>query len=105
MKHRYAVIGVALLALGLSACAAGTASSHHVVEGGDLSQLLLGLWHGFIAPVTLIIEVVNRLAPHILPLRLRMYESRDVGVAYDVGFYFGLLGGPLVGWRNWNGRR
>ena len=61
-----------------------------------LSQLLLGFWHGVIAPVTLIVEIVNRLAPSLLPWKVHLYESRDTGVWYDVGFYVGLAGGPSV---------
>jgi len=90
--------GCALLAL--SACVAGSAASQTAAGGGDLSLFLLGVWHGLIAPVTLILEVVNRLAPHALPWTVRMYEAKNVGVAYDVGFYLGMGGGPtvLVGW-------
>jgi hypothetical protein len=68
-----------------------------------LSQFLLGLWHGVIAPIMLILEVINRLAPHVLPWTVRFYESEGTGVVYDVGFYIGLGGGPLAigsGWRN-----
>ena len=93
---------VALLALG--ACTAGTSASHEAAAGGDLSQLLLGFWHGIIAPVTLIVEAVNRLAPHTLPWSLRMYEPGGTGVAYDVGFYFGLAGGPSLAWGSWRRR-
>ncbi len=100
MRHvlKFACAGVVLLAL--EACTAGSAASQSAASGGDLSQFLLGLWHGLIAPVTLIIELINRLAPHVLPWTVRMYEPKTVGVAYDVGFYFGMGGGPavLLGW-------
>jgi hypothetical protein len=61
-----------------------------------LSQLLLGFWHGVIAPATLIGEIINRFAPHALPWTLRLYESRGTGVAYDAGFYLGLAGAPSI---------
>jgi hypothetical protein len=103
--HRHLKIALAAVALlALSACVAGSAESQHAAAGGLLSQFLLGLWHGVIAPVTLIVEVVNRLAPHLLPWRLRLYEARDTGVPYDVGFYLGLVGSPLVIRGSW-GRR
>ncbi len=91
---------LSLLALG--ACAAGSADSHHAAMGGDLPQFLLGLWHGVIAPITLIIEIINRLVPHALPWATHLYEKDGTGTAYDVGFYLGLAGGPpivLTGWR------
>jgi hypothetical protein len=93
---------IALLALG--ACAAGSAESHHAAAGGALQQFLLGLWHGIIAPVMLIIEVVNRLAPNALPWRLHMYETSNTGVIYDIGFYLGLAGGPPIVFTGWSRR-
>jgi hypothetical protein len=89
------------LLLALSACVAGSGESAHAASGGWLSQFLLGIWHGFIGPVTLIIEIINKLAPHVLPWQVRFYESRDTGVAYDVGFYLGLSGHPVVWTRRW----
>ena len=63
------------------------------------------LWHGLIAPVMLIGEVVNRLAPHLLPWSVRFYEAKASGAAYDVGFYVGLVGSPLVIGSRWSRRR
>jgi hypothetical protein len=98
-------VGLAAVALlALSACVAGSAESQHAASGGLLSQLLLGFWHGVIAPVTLIVEIVNRLAPHALPWRLHLYEARDTGVAYDVGFYLGLVGSLIVIGGRWSRR-
>jgi len=97
------IVFVAVALLTLSACVAGSGESQHAASGGLLSQLLLGFWHGVIAPVTLIVEVINRLDPKLLPWRVHLYESRDTGVWYDVGFYVGLVGSPIVvvggGWR------
>jgi len=50
----------------------------------------------------LIIEVIDRLAPHVLPWTVRMYEAKGTDVVYDVGFYLGLAGSPVIfvsGWR------
>jgi hypothetical protein len=93
------LLGVLLLAL--SACVAGSEESHHAAAGGLISQGLLGLWQGIIAPATLLVEVINHFAPKALPWQLHMYETTGTGWAYDIGFYFGLLGGPgavLGGW-------
>ncbi len=98
MKRSLTICGMVAIALTLGACVAGSADSQHAAAGGWLSQLLLGFWHGLIAPVTLIVEVINRFAPHPLPWRAHLYESRNTGVIYDVGFYVGLAGGPTFAW-------
>lgn len=91
------VIGVAL---GLTACAAGTPDATHTAAGGPLSELVLGFWHGLIAPITLLVEVIHRYIPGVIPLSWRLYEGSGVGVPYDIGFYFGLAGGPsFLFWR------
>ena len=99
------VAGLTLAVLALGACAAGSDASHHAAAGGMVSQLFLGLWHGIIAPVALLVEVVNVLSPHTLPWQLRLYEPSGTGVAYDVGFYFGILGGPGMILGGWSHRR
>ncbi len=97
-------IFVTVLVLSLSACVAGSGESAHAAGGGVVAQLLLGFWHGIIAPLTLLGEIVNRFLPHLLPWRLHLYEIKAVGVAYDIGFYFGLAGGPSVVWHRWSRR-
>ncbi|MBV9997418.1 MAG: hypothetical protein JO127_19625 [Caulobacteraceae bacterium] len=91
-------------ALALAACVAGSAESGHAASGGLLSGFLLGFWHGLIGPVMLIIEVINRLQPHLLPWSVRFYETRATGPAYDVGFYLGLVGSPLFAGSRWRAR-
>ena len=105
MKRILIFVGLAGLALTLAACAAESAESQHAASGGVLSQLLLGFWHGLIAPVMLIIEVIDKFAPHLLPWDVKFYESRGTGVVYDVGFYFGLAGGPPIVFSTWSRRR
>jgi hypothetical protein len=102
---RVLVIAGVLLTLALGACVAGSAESQHAAAGGVLSQLLLGFWHGLIAPVMLIVEVINRFAPHLLPWTVSFYETHAAGVAYDVGFYFGLAGSPVLIGTGWSRRR
>jgi hypothetical protein len=105
VKRGLLVAGTIVLVLALGACVAGSAESGHAASGGLLSQILLGFWHGLIAPVMLIIEVIDRFLPHLLPWSVRFYESRGAGVAYDVGFYFGLVGSPLIIGAGWSRRR
>ncbi len=96
MKTTFKIAGALFLLTALTACAAGSADAHHMAAGGPLSQALLGFWHGLIAPVTLLVEVINAFAPHTLPWALHLYESSDTGVFYDIGFYLGLAGGPSI---------
>jgi hypothetical protein len=96
------ITAVMVAVLALSACVAGSGESAQAASGGMLSQFLLGLWHGIIAPVTLIGEIVNRFFPHALPWQMHLYEAKVKGVAYDVGFYLGLAGGPSFAFgRRW----
>jgi hypothetical protein len=95
MRTRALRIGGAMVTiLALGACTAGSAEAGHAASGGLVAQFLLGFWHGLIGPVTLIGEIINRFLPHLLPWQVRLYETKASGVAYDVGFYLGLAGGP-----------
>ena len=101
MRTGLKIAGVVGLVLLLAACVAGSAESHHAAAGGALSQFLLGLWHGIIGPFMLIIEVINAIRPHTLPWTVHFYETSGTGIAYDIGFYFGLVSGPgaiIGGW-------
>lgn len=82
----------------LTACAAGSPDSHQAAGAGAISQLVLGFWHGVIAPVTLVIEVIRRFVPGVLPWPWHLYEATGTGVPYDVGFFFGITGGPTIFW-------
>jgi len=57
-----------------------TADSH-----GRVAGILLGLWHGIISPVTLVLSFVNQ--------GVQMYEVHNDGSQYNLGF---LLGVALV---------
>jgi|GEM_PF-1124290 len=87
---------VMVLLLGLAACAAGSDASHHAAQGGTVSEIMLGVWHGLIAPVTLIGEIIQKVAPNALPWTFRVYEPEGTGVLYDVGFVLGLVIGPSL---------
>jgi hypothetical protein len=93
---KFAVTALALL--GLTACVATSAASVEAAQGGTLSEVMLGFWHGMIAPVTLIGEIVDAVAPSLLPWSFRVYETQNTGVLYDVGFFVGLFAGPSLFW-------
>jgi hypothetical protein len=90
------IASVLLLMFALTACVAGSGESQHAASGGALAQFLLGLWQGVIGPLTLLAEIINRLLPHLLPWHVRFYETTAAGPFYDVGFFLGLVGGPLA---------
>lgn len=54
-----------------------TPNNHGVVAGA-----LLGLWHGIISPVTLIMSFFNR--------NVQMYEVHNNGREYNLGFLLGI---------------
>jgi hypothetical protein len=98
MKFTVGTAAAGLAMLTLTACVAGSPDAAHAAAGGWVSLLFLGLWHGLIGPVTLIVEIVNHFAPHLLPWKAHIYDTGASGVPYDVGFYFGLAGSPVVLW-------
>ena len=49
---------------------------------GRIARAGAGLWHGIIAPVTLVISFFNS--------DVRMYEVHNAGSEYDLGFLLGL---------------
>jgi hypothetical protein len=103
MTSRKGLILALGLALFLAACAAGSPDARQAAGGGPLSLLVLGFWHGLIAPVALIIEVIQRFFPAVLPIpqKWHLYETSAASVPYDLGFYFGLGGGPIFAYSRW----
>ena len=51
-------------------------------ENGRVAGLLQGLWHGIIAPVTLIMSFFNE--------SVQMYEVHNNGNAYNLGYLLGV---------------
>jgi len=46
---------------------------------------LWGIWHGWIAPVSLVIGLFDNTT--------RIYESNNTGWFYDLGYYIAIIGG------------
>ena len=101
MKRVFKLVAPVAVSLLLTACAAGSGDSAHAASSGLIGEFLLGLWHGFISPLTLFVEIINSILPHLLPWHTHLYEIKAAGVAYDLGFYLGLGGGPVFVWRRW----
>jgi len=63
---------------------------------GDSSSLtdgtpgfLMGIWHGILAPLTLIVRFF---------LDIEMYAVPNSGFGYDIGFLLGVVGAIPLGW-------
>ena len=86
---------VLLMGVALAACAAGpNAMAGSAADGEVIAGFLLGLWHGFIAPVTFAISLFTD--------NVNLYEVTNNGNWYDFGFVLGagiLFGGGARGAR------
>lgn len=49
---------------------------------GTVAGILLGLWHGIISPITLILSFLNH--------NVQMYEVHNDGAPYNLGFFLGI---------------
>ena len=74
------VLVTALVAVAAAGCAAGT--NPQLDTGQDPAGFWLGLWHGFITPVTFVVSLFRD--------DVNVYEVANNGNWYDVGFVLGL---------------
>lgn len=82
MKRSLTIMVVAFLVLlTLTGCMPGDGS---YVAGHD-ANFLSGIWHGWIAPVSLIVGFFNN--------NIRLYEPYNTGWWYDFGFYIAIISG------------
>ncbi|NMD42831.1 MAG: hypothetical protein GYA86_05940 [Firmicutes bacterium] len=72
---------LAVLLLALAGCIPGDGSYSADRPAG----FFWGIWHGWIAPVSLIIGLFNR--------DIRVYEASNAGWWYDFGFYIAIISG------------
>ncbi len=72
---------IALMLILLSSCAPGVSDRSPKNPAG----FFMGIWHGWIAPVTLIWQVFD---PNV-----RIYEVHNIGWTYDFGFYMAVIAG------------
>ncbi|WP_425955541.1 hypothetical protein [Xylanimonas sp. McL0601] len=87
-RNRRIITATAVLAVGvlvLAACAAGANPELDTPVPGSTSPagFWLGLWHGFILPITFIVSLFTD--------NVSVYEVHNSGNWYDVGFVLGLL--------------
>lgn len=72
---------LAVLLLALAGCIPGDGSYSADRPAG----FFWGIWHGWIAPVSLIIGLFDR--------GIRVYEACNTGWCYDFGFYIAIISG------------
>ncbi|NLI70879.1 MAG: hypothetical protein GX364_08465 [Firmicutes bacterium] len=75
------VAALILIFLVCGGCIPGDGSSSVMKPAG----FFWGVWHGWIAPVSLIISLFNR--------DIRVYEAINTGWWYDFGFYIAIISG------------
>jgi hypothetical protein len=84
MKKALVLILVAVLLLTLAGCAASpNALTNTPDASGKVAGFWLGLWHGIIAPFTLIISLFSK--------TVVMYEVHNNGAWYNFGFLLGMI--------------
>jgi len=76
------IVTALLLILLLSACAPG---SQRFQAESKPANFWWGIWHGWIAPVSLIWQLFDH--------QIRVYEPNNTGFFYDLGFYLAIVGG------------
>ncbi len=82
MKRRLLVVAclLALCAVLLAGCIPGDGSYET-----DPAGFFSGVWHGWVAPVSLVIGIFNH--------NIRVYEPINTGWWYDFGFYIAVISG------------
>ncbi len=89
------IVVVCALGLFLAGCIAGTPEATNVMAAGDGAALVLGFWHGMIAPVTFLVSMVGVYHPGLIAGGVRVYQGATVGFSYNLGFCFGLFFWPF----------
>lgn len=82
VKKIFAVsIILALILITLTGCVPGDGTN----SSNNPAGFLWGIWHGWLAPVSLIIGLFNK--------SIRVYEASNTGWWYDFGFYIAVISG------------
>lgn len=81
LKWLLAAAVVVVLAVTLTGCAPGDGTYNAEHPAG----FFWGIWHGWIAPITLIVGLFNH--------NIRIYETINTGWTYDFGYYIAIISG------------
>jgi len=81
-RSRYPRVAVLVTTtLVLAACAAGPNNVAHV-DAPHIAGFWLGLWHGFISPITFLVSLFNH--------NVNIYDVHNNGGWYNFGFMIGV---------------
>lgn len=80
-KQLMLVCLASILMILMSGCVPGDGSYTDENRAG----FFWGIWHGWLAPVSLIMGIFNN--------QLRVYETLNTGWWYDLGFYMAIISG------------
>lgn len=80
-KVIHLVLMIVMMMVLLTACAPGDGTNSAEKPAGFFS----GIWHGWIAPISLVISLFNR--------NINIYEVYNIGFWYDFGFYMAIISG------------
>jgi len=83
MKTRKARI-ISIIILVVLLCFSMTGCIPNEVPSADTAGFLSGIWHGWIAPFSLIASLFTN---------ARIYETNNTGFFYDLGFYMAIISG------------
>jgi hypothetical protein len=84
MNKKTLIILFLFIVLAIISCTAGPNElANAIMKEGEPSGFWLGLWHGFIAPVTFIISLFKD--------TISIYEVYNNGGWYDFGFMIGIM--------------
>ncbi len=81
-KWLLCILAALLACLALTGCMAGITEYSQSTPPGFLT----GVWHGWIAPIALILRICGMDS-------VRMYETANAGIGYDIGFYMAVISG------------
>jgi hypothetical protein len=84
-KVRRGQAGLVVLMLALTLLASGCVPGDGTYSGENPAGLLWGVWHGWIAPISLILSLFDP--------KFTIYESANTGFWYDFGFYIAIISG------------
>lgn len=80
-KYGILCLILVLLCICLSGCVPGDGTNSAAHTAG----LFSGIWHGWIAPFSLIYSIFNK--------NIRIYETYNNGFLYDLGYYAAIISG------------
>lgn len=76
---------IALIIIGTSLLFSGCFPGGGTYSVDDRAGFFSGVWHGWIAPVSLIVSLFSD--------NVRLYEPNNTGWWYDLGFYMAVIAG------------